>query len=170
MQECRNRSGNLIDRKRTKFYVETISQKFLNSEKNIFFAIEKQKVEIFSKVKKVEIFQWKIIWFFIENFHQFFFSGKMSKFFNFLFFDREKIYIFSELRFFLDIVSMQNFVLFRSMRFPDRFRHSFLANQPKRFKKFFFAISVLIHSVWLYQVAENRELSVLSEELSVFLF
>ena len=50
---------------------------------------------------------------------------------------------------------MQNFVLFRSMRFPDRFRHSFLANQPKRKKLVFF---LALSRYFMYQVAENREL------------
>ena len=97
--ECSDRAENLINRKIIKFYIETMSNFFLNSEKKITFFLDQKNSKKITKIfpKNPEIFQisnfwnfkiceiWKFSGFFGENFRDFF----RRKFFD-LFFDREK--------------------------------------------------------------------------------
>ena len=159
--ECSKHGENIINRKVSIFYIETVLNFFFSTPKNIFSEIDrkkkkKKKVHIFRNLKKKSTFSMKNH----MIFHWFFWLFSLLKKTTFCF--SIAIFFFG-VEIFLDIVSMQNFVLFRSMRFPDRFRHSFLANQPKRKKTFFCDLSHYL----LYQVAENRELSVLREVVTI---
>ena len=87
MKECRKRSGNLINRKLSEFYIEAVPRFFFQLRKKIFlvnffrstkkFAIEKISVE--------KTFEKKML---NQNFY-FFLTEHFS-----IFFDRKKIYFF----------------------------------------------------------------------------
>ena len=64
MQDCRNRSGNLINRKISLFYMESMLN-FVFQLQKIFFQKKSLKK---SKIRKKSKFQWKSI-----DFHWFFF-------------------------------------------------------------------------------------------------
>ena len=51
--ECPKRAENIINRKIITFYIETISQIFLNSDKKYFFEVDPKK-KLKKKLTKVE--------------------------------------------------------------------------------------------------------------------
>ena len=64
LTECRNRSKNLINPKKTNFYIEAIPKKS-QLRKKLFFEAQKKYGEKFQKFKKFQNFQK------IENFSDF---------------------------------------------------------------------------------------------------
>ena len=65
MLECSKRVENIINRKVSIFYIETVLNFFFQLRKIFFLrSIEKKS----KKNEQSQNFQWKIIWFFIENF------------------------------------------------------------------------------------------------------
>ena len=107
VKECRNHSEFITNRKLWFFWFETVLQVFFNSE--IFFFWDRLKkiknkkwhfLKIFRKLKKVEIFNEKHIWFSLKistfsNFRIFF---KKDHFLCFIFFNRSQTKYFSELK------------------------------------------------------------------------
>ena len=80
-QECRNRSGNLINRKISLFYMEAMPNFFFQLQKNIFLKIEKKNLGFFPKIRKNQKNPWKINIDFSDIFYFPGFFGNFSRFF-----------------------------------------------------------------------------------------
>ena len=95
--ECSNPPENLTDRKMRCFYIEAMSKKKSEAQQKIFFRDALKKTKNWSNMKKSKNFNENHM-IFHGNFLTFFTFEKISKNFNFLFFDREKIIFFSKLK------------------------------------------------------------------------
>ena len=119
------RSENIINRKIGCFYIKAIPNFFWGPRKNIFLRERRLKKKL-TKHEKVNIFQWKIIWFFIEKCWLFSLLKKFQKISTFCFSIAKKHIFFRIWEKKFSIASTQIFLNFRMVSFSERSRHSFV--------------------------------------------